>query len=134
MGRRWILLLAMVLMVPAISVGADPPNPFVGSWEGMDPAPDNSRNRLLVGSTLHVVYHEDGLTACEIAHGQFVGGTGTATAEIDGDTLTFTMDVYCNLRGGKRLPVGPFDFEFTYNSASDTLTTSDGIVYNRPGS
>ena len=136
MGRRLMAVLAIVaLMVPATSVLADPPNPFVGSWEAMDDFGfDQSRNRLMVGGNLHVVYHEDGLTACFNAHEQFVGGTGTAVGEISGDTLSFEIEIYCDLRGGKRLPVGPFLFELIYDHTPDTLTATDGTVFTRPGS
>lgn len=72
---------------------------------------DQSTNRLTVGGARHVGYHEKCLTACLNAHDQFVEGTGTATGEIDGNTLSLEIEVFCDLRGGKRLPVGPFLFE-----------------------
>ena len=136
MRRQLIALVVIVaVMVPATPVLADPPNPFVGSWEAMDNfGIDQSRNRLMVGGNLHVVYHEDGLTACFNVHEQFVGGTGTAVGEINGDTLSFEIEIYCDLRGGKRLPVGPFLFEMVHDDTTDTLTAPDGTVFTRPGS
>lgn len=129
------LVAALMVMVPATMVLAEPPNPFIGSWEAMDDfGADQSTNRLMVGGNLHVVYHEDGLTACLNAYDQFVGGTGTAVGGIDGDTLSFEIEIFCELRGGKNLPVGPFLFEMVYDDLTDTLTAPDGTVFNRQGS
>jgi hypothetical protein len=68
------------------------------------------------------------------AYDQFVGGTGTAVGEVNGNTLSFDLVVSCNLRGDVNKTVGPFDAEFVYDSSTDTLTATDGIVWTRVGS
>jgi hypothetical protein len=134
MWRKLTGVLAVIaLMVPAVSVVAEDSNPFVGAWESFDPPPDGSHNRM-VGGNLHIVYHEDGLTACENAYDQFVGGTGRATGEVNANTLSFELVVSCHLRGEANKTVGRFDVEFVYDSSTDTLTAPDGIVWTRVGS
>jgi hypothetical protein len=133
MWRKLTGVLAVIaLMVPAVSVVAEDSNPFVGAWESFDPPPDGSHNRM-VGGNLHIVYHEDGLTACDNAYDQFVGGTETAVGEVNGSTLSFDLVVSCNLRGEVNKTVGTFDAEFVYYSPTDTLTATDGIGLDARG-
>ena len=126
MRRLLILAAALTLAaVPTAFAMAGPPgDSFVGSWEAIDVA-DDSRIWLRVGGGNHrTVYQEDGLTACLNEFGQFVGGSAAGFATVDGDTLTLTATLYCNLRGGRTVHPGfdTFEFVFTHDSNSDTLS------------
>lgn len=121
-----LVIVGLVVFAPAAASG-DEPDPFVGSWVGID-GYDGSQNTLVVGGeNLHVVYRETAVSACEGAFGELVPGSAQGFGTIDGDTLTFTGTLYCNTENGlKPHPV------FTdhlwevvlYDDASGTETVS----------
>lgn len=93
---------------------------FLGSWVGTDR--DGSVNTLLVDANA-VVYVETGLTACLTEFGEYVGGSAQGEPRIDGDRLTFTGELFCDLaRGHTSHPFfDGYEWVFVYDPASDTV-------------
>ena len=123
-----VLVTVALLVIPsAVALGEDS-NPFKGSWVGIDDT-DGSRNMLIVGGgNNHVVYRETGITACL--------GAAAGFATIDGNELTFTGTLYCNLEEGRTAHPGLSDFVWvvTYESLEDTVSLElDTTVLSRLG-
>jgi hypothetical protein len=131
-----VLVTVALLVIPsAVALGEDS-NPFKGSWVGIDDT-DGSRNMLIVGGgNNHVVYRETGITACFRAFDEFVGGSAAGFATIDGNELTFTGTLYCNLEEGRTAHPGLSDFVWVvaYDSLEDTVSLElDTTVLSRLG-
>lgn len=128
MRRSMVALLVIgMVSVPAVVSAGPPGDPFVGSWHAIDSV-DGSNIWLRVGGGRHhAVYSEDGLTACDNAFGEFVRGSASGFAVIDGDTMSLTATLYCNLSTGRTAhPVlAPYTFVFEYDESTDTLTMTD---------
>lgn len=108
-------------------------NPFVGSWENIDPL-DGSHQHMTVGSgpNMPVQYRDDGATACVAAGFGFVPATlkgfGVITSE-DPFTFQFTADAYCHPRGpgGPQLVIDDITLPFVYDAARDILSIEPGV-------
>lgn len=121
------MLMLMLPVLPATVALGGEPNPFQGPWV-LSPDVDGSRNMLIVGGgNNHVVYRETALSACEFEFGEFVGGSASGFATVEGDTLTFTGTLYCNLSSGRTpsLIFSDFEWVFNYHPATDTITLFD---------
>lgn len=138
MRKRLIAMaLGLAMMVPAGAALGHEATPFQGPWVGTDI--DGSRNMLIVGSgDNHVVYQETGLTACLSAFGEYVGGSVSGFADIDGDVMSFTGTLYCNLEAGRTAHPFFTDFEWVvfYDEATDSvsLAVDPGAAMYRLGS
>jgi hypothetical protein len=131
------LALAVAMTVPAGAALGDEGNPFQGSWVGTDT--DGSRNMLIVGSgNNHVVYRETGLSACLFAFGEYVGGSVAGFGVVDGDVLSFTGTLYCNLSTGRTAHPSFTDFDWfvVYDEATNSVSlgADPGATMYRPGS
>jgi hypothetical protein len=141
MKSKLVGLIAIALLVaPSATALGSQSDPFVGPWVGTD-GTDGSRNMLIVGGgDNHVVYQESGVTACKNAFGldHLVRGSVAGFATIDGDTLTFTGTLYCNLEEGRT--AHPFFQNFVwvvrYDAGTDTvqLDADPSTTLSRPGS
>jgi hypothetical protein len=134
-----LVIVGLVVFAPAAASG-DEPDPFVGSWVGIDGF-DGSRNTLVVGGgNLHVVYRETAVTACLGGFGELVPGSAQGFGTIDGDTLTFTGTLYCKTSNGLKPHPNFTDFEWkvVYDDGSGSETVSlvadDYTVLGRRGS
>jgi hypothetical protein len=126
-----LLFLAAAFAVPAALAA---PGPFNGAWESIDI--DGSYQTMHIGGgpgDLHRFrYHDDGATVCgldpvtgDILFAADAGGWLTAS----GDQLTGTLSLYC-----KTTPPsfnGDYNFVFTYDPGTDTLTDQTGVVWTR---
>ena len=105
--KRFVVLMAIVatvlaipMAVPALGSAAD--NPFVGSWESIDP--DTSHVRLQIAATGNWHLRDDAGTICLDDYG-FVPATARGTGDFDGDVYIDVFnasgaDVYCYPRDG----------------------------------
>lgn len=95
---------------------------FLGVWTGDDTV-DGSWNTLIVGEGT-TIYQETGLTACKTMFDEFVGGQAQGPTTIDGNTLTFTGTLYCNLQEGRTIHPAfeNVEWTFTYNPQTETIS------------
>lgn len=119
------LIAIALLVVPSATALGSQLDPFVGGWVGTD-GTDDSRNMLIVGGgNNHVVYQESGVTACKNAFDldHLPRGSVAGFATIDGETLTFTGTLYCNLEEGRTAHPHFQDFEWVvhYDAGTDTV-------------
>jgi hypothetical protein len=121
------LVLATMFVVRAATVNAAPPNPFVGAWESTDV--DGSHQTLAIGGSAqasHVHLFDDAASVCNPPLQRPAEGSGVG--QVSGSDLTVTLTVYC---------LQPHEFFvtreviYTYDSASNTLTDSFGVVWHR---
>jgi len=120
------LLLAMSLAVVVVGTTlASPRDPFHGNWKSTDT--DGSRQSMAFGGHAdwrNVTLRDNDATAC---------GGGTAVVKGKGavaDTvLTVTFRVHC----ASGAEVADTPYTFTYDSTTNTLTDSFGVVWSRPG-
>jgi hypothetical protein len=120
---------------PTATTLSAPTELFIGAWTGEDPK-DGSQNTLIVEDGT-AIYQETGITACKAQFGQFVGGSASGPATIDGNTLTFTGTLYCNLEEGRTIHPSfeKADWIFDYNPITGglTLATDANTTLTRTG-
>ncbi|MGI9585329.1 MAG: hypothetical protein ACR2N7_07030, partial [Acidimicrobiia bacterium] len=137
-GRRYVMLgllalIASLLAIAAPAVGAPPGNPFVGSWVS-DDLPPGTELRLQISASGQFHTWDE-----EVISGSCIGGLVTAKGQGDFDGDTFTTDSMnrtCIPGGGGAFGLAnlPFDLEYVYDAATDTLElTIDGSCYYRTG-
>lgn len=131
---RFIATVCTALLAFAL-LGAGPPDPFSGAWEGTDVV-DESSLRLSLGGggeTRSVsLFDDDATVACD------TGGPATArgTGVIDGNDLVVDEFV---IRCADGTPTFVVEASFTYDPSTDTLidnvdcTATECTVYTRPG-
>jgi len=106
---------------PTATTLSAPTDQFVGVWTGED-FKDGSQNTLIVEDGT-AIYQETGITGCRVQFGQFVGGSASGPATIDGNTLTFTGTLYCHLEEGRTIHPSfeNVDWVFDYNPITGGL-------------
>ena len=132
MKRRILIaagLLVLAMAMPATSLAAAPTSVFTGSWESTD-VPDGSHQTLVVstGARPSVVYQDFYASGCDTfsnlpADHWVAAGKG----EAEGDTLWV---VFKKSGCGTFLKGGYGDY-YTYDSGTDTLVDSYGIIWSR---
>jgi len=131
MNRRFLAAAAALILalgIPAAALAAPAPSPFAGTWVSTD-IPDGSSQLLIVsgGARPSVVYQDFYASGCDTFAGPATHWVGAGMGEVDGDTLW----VGFHKSGcGTYLQGGYGDF-YVYDSGSDTLTDSFGIVWSR---
>lgn len=139
MRLRWLTSMLLVMFVISASAAQafEDSNPFQGHWGGTD-GTDGSWNTLTVGGgNNHTVYRETGLTAC-LGFGEgLVPGSAQGFATIDGNSLTFTATLYCQLESGRVAHPNFTDFEWVVvhepSTASVSLVADPDTTLFRPG-
>ena len=121
---RAALLATIVATLMATTVLAVPKDPFKGNWKSIDT--DGSRQSLALGGRAdwrNVNLRDNYATAC---------GGGTAIAKgkgtVSGASLSVTLSVHC----ANKTPIADTPYTFTYDSLTNTLTDSFGVVWSRP--
>ncbi len=137
MNKRTIVLLAaacaLVLSGVIAPAAAAKQDPFVGTWYSVDIF-DNSNQSLSVGggpgNIYHVQYGDDGASLCGIDAEGVPLYAGVAKGEFTavGTLLAGTLPVRCLAKPSYIL--GNFDFSFTYDSATDTMTDAYGVIWH----
>ena len=132
---RLFVVAVTLLMVSAVFVtnASAKKDPFVGHWKSTDI--DGSYQTLTIGggpgSSYHVRYYDYGATVCGLDPdtGEFLYAASAAgTLALSAGVLSGTMPVYC-----QTAPPSFFSsasFEYTYDSATDTLVDSFGVVWS----
>jgi hypothetical protein len=122
LARPFLVALALSAAVAGTTFAA-PSDPFKGKWQSVD---TDGSNQLLAlggaGSTRQVTLHDDFASACG-GGVAVVRGIGT----VAGDSLSGTFAVRC--ANGTAVPDTPVTWE--YDSETDTLTDSFGVVWSR---
>lgn len=122
----------VVLIVAALAGGAlattqalasTSASPFTGTWQAIDV--DGSLMTFTVsgtGSTVHFVLHDHYATGCVVRFGASGGNAILdGTANITGNTLTWTVDSF-RCENGITRPVGPDNSaQFFYDATTDTM-------------
>ena len=141
MRRRGILVLglvgAMLLLTAGSAVAEGGPNPFVGSWESIDPDPDNSHVRLQIGGTGNWHLRDEAASVCLNNGYGFVPASVRGTGEFtSADTYeAHAGDIYCHTRDGDGLQfvlTGP-TVGYAYWPAADVIIDQFGICWWRSG-
>lgn len=138
MNKKLALFIAgaSVLLISAVfaSVAFAQRDPLIGIWRSTDT--DGSNQTLTIGGgpgdTYHVRYFDDGATVCGLdpVSGDFLyAASARGVLSGSGGTIAGTLPVYC-------LAAPPFfkqdaAFQYTYQSATDTLLDSHGVVWYR---
>lgn len=110
-------------------------NPFVGSWENIDPL-DGSHQHLKIGNgpKMPIHWRDDAGTVCAERGLGFVpasiAGFGVITSTSPW-TFEFTGDVYCYARGpgGRQLVIPNVTISLSYNPESDTLGSPESCWF-----
>jgi len=130
------LVAVSILIMSAVFAGSvfAKPDPFIGMWTSTDI--DGSTQTLVIGGgstdTYRVRFFDDGATVCGLDPdtGDFLSGaSATGSLNALGGTLSGPLPLYC-LESPPVL-VGNFDFQYTYDSATETLTDWLGVVWHR---
>ncbi len=129
MKRLILVLVVLALLMLAMPVAAAPPgNPFVGSWESIDPDDGSNWHASIGGGrNLPFFFRSDAGSVCALLGLGLVPITTRGFGEItDEDPMTFEVmvDAYCHSRDGSgRVFVGSIPLVFVYESGTDTLIT-----------
>ena len=122
-----IAALAFAIAIPAATLAAPSASPFAGSWVSTDF--DGSSQLLLVSGGGHpsVVYQDFYASGCDTFAGPATHWVAAGRGSVEGDFLYID---YHKSGCGTFLQGGYFDW-YSYDSGSDTLTDSVGIVWTR---
>lgn len=142
------LFLAAAISVPGLAIGAGSMgmngavaaadvNPFIGSWESIDPAPDSSHVRLQIGGSGHWHLRDEQGTVCLNNGFGFVPATARGVGEFtSADTYEAAGgDIYCHPRDGQGRQfvfTGP-DIGYAYWPDTDILIDDFGVCWWRSG-
>ncbi|MGA9534127.1 MAG: hypothetical protein WBR18_15525 [Anaerolineales bacterium] len=131
--RRALGALVIVGLLAALGASAAAAgSPFTGLWRSTDI--DGSSQQLMIGgggATQHVVYLDHGASVCGWtpgAHGPAAIARGIGTEA--GGILSASMPVICLTHPPSS--IGSYDFEFSYDAATDTLSDGSGVTWSRP--
>lgn len=130
-----ILTAASLLLVSAVVVSraAATKDPFIGVWYSTDT--DGSSQRLTIGGgsggAYHVRYFDDGATVCGLdpVTGDFLyAASAMGSLSATDGMLAGDLPVYCLTTPPTLHNVS--HFQYAYDSTSDTLTDSWGVVWH----
>jgi hypothetical protein len=130
-----IVTITSVLAVPAL--GASPNNPFVGSWESVDPAPDNSHVRLRIGGNGNWNIRDEAGSVCLDNGLGFVPVTARGTGQFTSPD-TYEADpgnIYCYPRDGqgRQFLFPNLSTGYAYWEIPDVLIDQFGVCWWRTG-
>lgn len=119
--------LVLALAIPAAALAAPGSSPFDGTWVSEDY--DGSSQLLLVSGGGHpsVVYQDFYASGCDRFAGPDTHWVGAGQGSIDGDVLWVSF----HKSGCGTFLQGGYEDYYVYDSGSDTLTDSFGIVWYR---
>ena len=124
-----IAALALAIAVPTAAQAAAPASAFTGTWESTD-IPDGSHQTLVVssGARPSVVYQDFYASGCD-NNSNLPADHWTAAGKgfLDGDTLWVSF----HKSGCGTFIAGGYEDFYTYDSGSDTIVDSFGIVWTR---
>ena len=121
--------LTLAIAIPAVALAAPARSGFTGSWKATD-IPDGSHMTLVVstGARPSVVYQDFYASGCD--NNSWLPAdhwTAAGTGSVDGDTLWISF----HKSGCGTFVAGGYEDYYTYDSGSDTVTDSFGIVWTR---
>lgn len=130
MHRRLVLgiaVLSLALALPAAALAAAPTSPFTGSWASTDN--DGSHQTLVVSSGRRpsVVYQDFYASGCDNFAGPDTHWVGAGTGFVEDGVLWVSF----RKSGCGTFLQGGYEDYYTYDSGSDTLIDSFGIVWYR---
>ena len=130
MKRRFLSLiaaLALAIAIPAAALAAPSASPFAGTWVSTDT--DGSSQLLLIAGGGHpsVVYQDFYASGCDRFAGPDTHWVGAGTGSIEGDTIYVDF----HKSGCGTFLQGGYSDWLVYDSGSDTLVDSFGIVWTR---
>ena len=140
--KRVLLAAAIVLLLNlsgwAAPVDArDGANPFVGAWESVDPAPDNSHVRLQIGGTGNWHLRDEQGSVCLNNGFGFVPVTARGTGEFtSADTYEADAgDIYCYPGDGRgrQFVVASPAVRYAYWPETDVMIDAFGTCWWRSG-
>ncbi len=112
-------------------------NPFVGSWESVDPDPDNSHVRLQIGATGNWHLRDEQGSVCLNNGFGFVPATAQGTGEFtSADTYEARDgDIYCYPRDGRgrQYVLTAAGGDYAYWPESDVIIDQFGTCWWRTG-
>lgn len=119
--------LALAISIPAAALAAPSASPFAGTWVSTDF--DGSSQLLLVAGGGHpsVVYQDFYASGCDTYAGPDTHWVAAGTGTVEDDVLWIS---YRKSGCGTFLQGGYEDY-YTYDSDSDTLIDSVGIIWTR---
>jgi len=124
----------LLMLAVGVSVVFAAPDPFVGGWESTDQ--DGSYQVLTIGggpgNSYHVRYYDFGATICGLdpVTGDFLHAASAQGVLTDsGSGPEGTLPVYC--RTSPPTFWGNANFNYMYDSITDTLVDAHGIVWSR---
>ena len=121
--------LILAIAIPAAALAAPATSPFTGSWVSTD-VPDGSHQTLVVsaGARPSVVYQDFYASGCDsFSELPATHWTASGTGEVEDGTLWVSF----HKSGCGRFAQGGYGDYYTYDSGTDTLTDSFGIVWTR---
>ena len=131
--KRSLVLTIVVLLISTLTVTSvlAARDPLIGAWESTDL--DGSYQILTIGggpgNTYHVRYYDFGASVCGLDEaGDFLyaaSATGFLTGS--GGTLEGKLPVYCM----EHPPKFYDNYDFTIVYVDGTITSPDGVVWNR---
>jgi hypothetical protein len=124
-----ILAAILLTFVLVSGTAAKPSDPFTGVWTSVDT--DGSNQTISFGgpgSLRFVHYFDDGASACGWPEDN-VTATMNGIGTVSGDTLTTDLTGQCN--GGTGGDLFSDGVTYTYDSSTDTLTDSFGVIWHR---
>lgn len=119
--------------VQAIQLADDPLATAAGNWVSQDR--DGSSQVLSLGyggdGSYSLTLVDDGATACGTGTNDvpLYAANASGSATFDGTTLSASFEVICQNADATNL--GGFEFAWTYDAASDTLTDVTGVIWQR---
>ena len=130
MKRRLIIAagaLALAVVIPGTGFAVAPTSAFTGTWESTDF--DGSHQTLLVsaGARPSVVYQDFYASSCDTFAGPSTHWVASGVGEVDGDILWISF----HKSGCGNFLQGGYDDWYWYDSGTDTLTDSVGIIWTR---
>ena len=130
MNRRITSIVAgqvLAAAIPATTLAAPSTSPFAGTWASIDY--DGSSQTLVVSGGGHpsVVYQDFYASGCDTYAGPDTHWVGAGQGSIDGDILWVSF----RKSGCGTFLQGGYGDYYEYDSGSDTLIDSSGIVWDR---
>ena len=129
LGRRSLVIsgvaLSLAMLATPVSAAS---TPFAGVWTSTDIPDGISQMRTVsAGSRPSVVYQDFYASGCDTFGGPATHWVGAGRGEVEGDTLI----AFFHKSGCGTFGKGGYVDVYDYDSGSDTLTDSFGIVWSR---
>jgi hypothetical protein len=113
-------------------VDSDPNDPFIGTWESIDPG-DGSNQQLSISKNndgYAVDYYDEAASSCGLdSAGKAIVATGTGSGTVIGNVLGVDFSIYCLTDPQSFLVSGHIDY--TYDETANTIE-DDATTWSRP--